>query len=156
MKNHNFISAALFAGIMAILSQFAFPIGAVPITLQSFVCALAGGVLGKKWGAISIGLWLILGMIGIPVLTMGKAGIGIFLSPVGGLLSGLRPDGFDQRIQIRREGQYFLLYRICHSWTYLLLCIGNHLVHGILPVRPWKGHASLDSFDHDGIPVCCI
>lgn len=35
MKNHNFISAALFAGIMAILSQFAFPIGAVPITLQS-------------------------------------------------------------------------------------------------------------------------
>ena len=84
MKNHNFISAALFAGIMAILSQFAFPIGAVPITLQSFVCALAGGVLGKKWGAISIGLWLILGMIGIPVLTMGKAGIGIFLSPVGG------------------------------------------------------------------------
>ena len=46
--------------------------------LQSFVCALAGGVLGKKWGAISIGLWLILGMIGLPVLTMGKAGIGIF------------------------------------------------------------------------------
>ena len=88
MKNHNFISAALFAGIMAILSQFAFPIGAVPITLQSFVCALAGGVLGKKWGAISIGLWLILGMIGIPVLTMGKAGIGIFLSPVGGYYLG--------------------------------------------------------------------
>ena len=152
MKNHNFISAALFAGIMAILSQFAFPIGAVPITLQSFVCALAGGVLGKKWGAISIGLWLILGMIGIPVLTRHRH----IPLPSRRLLSGLRPDGFDQRIQIRREGQYFLLYRICHSWTYLLLCIGNHLVHGILPVRPWKGHASLDSFDHDGIPVCCI
>lgn len=41
---HDMISAALFAGIMAILSQFTFPIGAVPITLQSFVCALAGGV----------------------------------------------------------------------------------------------------------------
>ena len=80
------ISAALFAGIMAILSQFTFPIGAVPITLQSFVCALAGGVLGRKWGAISIGLWLALGMLGIPILTMGKAGIGIFLSPVGGYL----------------------------------------------------------------------
>lgn len=85
---HDMISAALFAGIMAILSQFTFPIGAVPITLQSFVCALAGGVLGRKWGAISIGLWLILGMLGIPILTMGKAGIGIFLSPVGGYYLG--------------------------------------------------------------------
>ena len=44
-KMHNMISAAIFAGIMAILSQFTFPIGPVPITLQSFVCALAGGVL---------------------------------------------------------------------------------------------------------------
>ena len=87
-RMHHMISAALFAGIMAILSQFTFPIGAVPITLQSFVCALAGGVLGRKWGAISIGLWLLLGVLGIPILTMGKAGIGIFLSPVGGYYLG--------------------------------------------------------------------
>ena len=40
----NCINAALLAGVMAILSQFTFPIGAVPITLQSFVCALAGGI----------------------------------------------------------------------------------------------------------------
>ena len=71
---HNMITAALFAGIMAILSQFTFPIGAVPITLQSFVCALAGGVLGRKWGAISISMW--------------KAGPGIFFSPVGGYYVG--------------------------------------------------------------------
>lgn len=49
-KMHNIISAAIFAAIMAVLSQFTFPIGPVPITLQSFVCALAGGVLGRKWG----------------------------------------------------------------------------------------------------------
>ena len=75
-KMHNIISAAIFAAIMAVLSQFTFPIGPVPITLQSFVCALAGGVLGRKWGAISIGVWLLLGLLGIPILTMGKAGAG--------------------------------------------------------------------------------
>lgn len=80
--------AALFAGIMAILSQFTFPIGVVPITLQTFVCAFAGGVLGRKWGAISIGVWLLLGLFGVPVLTMGKAGPGIFVSPVGGYYLG--------------------------------------------------------------------
>ena len=56
--------AALFAGIMAVLSQFAFPIGAVPVTLQTFVCAFAGGVLGWKWGAVSISVWLLLGALG--------------------------------------------------------------------------------------------
>ena len=45
-KFHYMSGAALFAGIMAVLSQFAFPIGAVPVTLQTFVCAFAGGVLG--------------------------------------------------------------------------------------------------------------
>ena len=87
-KMHNMISAAIFAGIMAILSQFTFPVGPVPITLQSFVCALAGGVLGHRWGAVSIGVWLILGLMGIPVLTMGKTGAGIFISPVGGYYLG--------------------------------------------------------------------
>lgn len=45
-KFHYMSGAALFAGIMAVLSQFAFPVGAVPVTLQTFVCAFAGGVLG--------------------------------------------------------------------------------------------------------------
>ena len=36
-KFHYMSGAALFAGIMAVLSQFAFPIGAVPVTLQTFV-----------------------------------------------------------------------------------------------------------------------
>lgn len=86
MKNS--VNAALLAGIMAILSQFTFPIGAVPITLQSFVCALAGGILGRKWGAAAIALWLLLGVFGVPILTMGKAGPGIFFSPVGGYYVG--------------------------------------------------------------------
>lgn len=47
-KFHYMSGAALFAGIMAVLSQFAFPVGAVPVTLQTFVCAFAGGVLGWK------------------------------------------------------------------------------------------------------------
>ncbi len=41
-KFHYMSGAALFAGIMAVLSQFAFPVGAVPVTLQTFVCAFAG------------------------------------------------------------------------------------------------------------------
>ena len=82
-KFHSMVGAAFIAAVMAILSQFTIPVGAVSMTLQTFVCALAGGLLGSRWGAVSILVWLLLGLLGIPVLTMGKAGPGIFLSPVG-------------------------------------------------------------------------
>ena len=105
-KMHNMISAAIFAGIMAILSQFTFPIGPVPITLQSFVCALAGGVLGRKWGAISIGLWLLLGLMGVPIPTMGKAGAGIFLSPVGGYYLGFVVMAWVSGFRLAEKGHF--------------------------------------------------
>lgn len=116
-KMHNIISAAIFAAIMAVLSQFTFPIGPVPITLQSFVCALAGGVLGRKWGAISIGVWLLLGLLGIPILTMGKAGAGIFFSPVGGYYLGF--------VVMAWVSGFRLAERVIFSARFLLPCLAS-------------------------------
>lgn len=117
---HHMVSAALFAGIMAILSQFTFPIGAVPITLQSFVCALAGGVLGRKWGAISIALWLFLGVVGVPVLTMGKAGPGIFFSPVGGYYIGFVLMAWISGFRLAEKGHF--LRQISSATLGLIAC----------------------------------
>ena len=96
-KFHYMSGAALFAGIMAVLSQFAFPVGAVPVTLQTFVCAFAGGVLGWKWGAVSISVWLLLGALGVA----------IFLSPVGGYYIGfLLMAGFSG-IYLKEKSRFF-------------------------------------------------
>lgn len=125
-KLHNIISAAIFAGIMAILSQFTFPIGPVPITLQSFVCAMAGGVLGRKWGAISIGVWLILGLMGIPILTMGKAGAGIFLSPVGGYYVGFVIMAWISGFRLAEKGHF--LRQVSSAILGLVCCYALGLV----------------------------
>lgn len=103
---HHMVGAALLAAIMAVLSQFAFPIGPVPITLQTFVCALAGGVLGWRWGTIAIAIWLLLGAIGIPILTAGKAGFGIFASPVGGYYLGFLVMAAFSGICVAEKGKY--------------------------------------------------
>lgn len=103
---HHMVGAALLAAIMAVLSQFAFPIGPVPITLQTFVCALAGGVLGWRWGTIAIAIWLLLGAIGIPILTAGKAGFGIFASPVGGYYLGFLVMATFSGICVAEKGKY--------------------------------------------------
>lgn len=103
---HHMVGAALLAAIMAILSQVAFPVGPVPITLQTFVCALAGGVLGWRWGTIAIAVWLFLGAIGIPILTAGKAGFGIFMSPVGGYYLGFLVMAAFCGICVAEKGKY--------------------------------------------------
>ena len=49
----NMVLAALFAALTAIGAFLQIPTGTVPITLQFLFTALAGLLLGWKWGAIS-------------------------------------------------------------------------------------------------------
>ena len=49
---------------------------------------LAGAVLGPEKGAISVLLWILLGVFGLPVFSGGKAGPMVLLGPTGGYLIG--------------------------------------------------------------------
>ena len=64
--------------------------GTVPITLQFLFTALAGLLLGWKWGAVSQLLYVGIGLLGLPVFTQG-GGIGYVLQPSFGFLLGLIP-----------------------------------------------------------------
>jgi biotin transport system substrate-specific component len=78
----------LFAGLLAVSSQISIPIGPVPHTLQIFFVLLAGLLLGSRWGLASVGVWIALGVFGLPVFAQGKAGAAVLLGPTGGFLAG--------------------------------------------------------------------
>ena len=61
------IFMALMAAVMCIAGPLAVPIGPVPITLTNLVIYIAVGVLGTAQGTISYCLYLLLGMVGLPV-----------------------------------------------------------------------------------------
>lgn len=85
----NLILAALFAALMGAVSQIRFflpGVPAVPVTLQVLVVLLAGALLGRKWGAASMLLYLLLGAFGLPIFAGGSAGLGVVLGPTGGYL----------------------------------------------------------------------
>ncbi len=82
------IYASLFAALTAAGAYITLPIGPVPIVLQNLFVLLAGLALGGKWGAASIGIYLIAGAVGLPVFAGGTAGIGKFAGPTGGYLIG--------------------------------------------------------------------
>lgn len=88
MKTNNFPFVALFSAIICILSVVKIPFVAVPFVLQNIVCILTSVILGGFLGCLPTLLFLVLGLIGLPVFSGGTSGLGVFLGPTGGFLIG--------------------------------------------------------------------
>ena len=65
------ILAALFAALTAVGAFLRIPLGALSMSLQTFFTILAGVLLGAKWGALSQTVYVVIGVVGLPVFTMG-------------------------------------------------------------------------------------
>ena len=96
LKTKGMILCALFAALTGVGGLIAIPLPftPVPITLQTFFTFLAGALLGKYLGALSQLIYLLLGVVGLPVFAKGSSGIGVLLGPTGGYLVGFIPAAF--------------------------------------------------------------
>ncbi|MCL2601526.1 MAG: biotin transporter BioY [Treponema sp.] len=79
---------ALFAALVAAGSFISVPIGPVPIILNNLFTMLAGLVLGPVLGGAAVGLYLLGGLVGLPIFAGGSSGIARFAGPTGGYLIG--------------------------------------------------------------------
>ena len=83
MKNtKNLVLCALFAALITIGTYIKIPTPLLPLTFQTLFVVLSGLVLGKKYGAISVCVYVIAGLIGLPVFT------GSALNPTFGYIIG--------------------------------------------------------------------
>ncbi|NIM03846.1 biotin transporter BioY [bacterium] len=96
LKTDGMILCALFAALTGVGGLIAIPLPftPVPITLQTFFTFLAGAILGKYLGSLSQLIYLLLGIIGLPVFAKGSSGLGVLLGPTGGYLVGFVPAAF--------------------------------------------------------------
>ncbi len=90
MKTKSLVLSALLAALTAVGAFLRIPVPPSAITLQFFFTAMAGLLLGPVYGAISQILYVALGLIGLPIFTMG-GGLGSVLQPTFGFLLGLIP-----------------------------------------------------------------
>ena len=81
------VEIALMAVIITICSWIAIPL-TVSFTLQTFAIYFALKVSGGKKGLIAIILYILLGIIGVPVFTGFKAGLSAIAGPTGGYIIG--------------------------------------------------------------------
>ena len=87
MRTQALARAALAAALMALCSWISLPT-AVPFTLQTFALFLTLGVLGGRLGALAVGVYLLLGAVGLPVFAGFSGGLGALLGATGGYLLG--------------------------------------------------------------------
>jgi biotin transport system substrate-specific component len=88
------VYASLLAALTAASALIIIPIGEVPVVLYNFFILMMGLLLGSRWGAASIAVYLLAGGLGLPVFAGGKGGIAILLGPTGGYLIGFLPAVF--------------------------------------------------------------
>lgn len=87
-KTDTLVLPAIGAAIISVLAQITLPIGPVPFTLQSLAIGLIATLFRPREAILSVGLYLLLGGIGLPVFTGGTAGIYVLSGPTAGYLWG--------------------------------------------------------------------
>jgi len=100
----NLTLIALFAALIAalgLLPAMMLP-GGVPITAQSLGIMLCGTVLGSRRGALAVLLFLLVVALGLPVLSGGRGGIGVFMGPSVGFLIGFPLAAFVAGLVVER------------------------------------------------------
>lgn len=88
MKTRDLAYIAVCTALHAVSAWLAFPIGAIPVTLQTLVVCLAAGLLGWQRGFLATLAYLLLGFVGVPVFSGFTGGAFVLLSSTGGYLIG--------------------------------------------------------------------
>jgi len=82
------VLVAAGAALVAVAAQLYVPMWPVPISGQTFAVLLVGTTLGASRGALSMVLYAILGLVGLPVYTDGSAGLAVLTGTTGGYIVG--------------------------------------------------------------------
>ncbi len=81
------VYVAMFTAIITICSQLQIPT-AIPFTLQTLGVFVTGGLLGWKRATMSVLVYILLGLAGVPVFAGFTSGAGILFGPTGGYIIG--------------------------------------------------------------------
>jgi biotin transport system substrate-specific component len=80
--------AAAGVALLAVCSWVTLPVGAVPFTLQTLAIAILVVAFPPALGTLTVAVWIILAMLGMPVLSGFTGSLYHVIGPTGGYLLG--------------------------------------------------------------------
>ena len=76
------------AAVTGLAAQLYVPLWPVPVTGQTLAVILCGFILGPQRGALSMIVYAIAGLVGLPVFSDASSGWGVLMGPTGGYILG--------------------------------------------------------------------
>lgn len=135
---------------LSLSSYVSVPMVPVPITAQTYVLLVGAAWLGSRRSVVAVGLWLLLGAAGVPVLAGGAAGLERFVGPTAGYLYAFPVAAFivgalaERGWDARRPGLSFLAMLIGHAvclggggaWLAATIGVEPAVTKGVVPFLP--------------------
>ena len=128
MKVKDMTLTAVMAALICIAGPLTIAAGPVPLSLATLAVYLAGAVLGKKRGTAAVALYLLIGIIGVPVFSGFSGGFQKLAGVTGGYLIGYLPCAFLAGLGAERaekQGRKWILPAMMAAGTAVLYVIGT-------------------------------
>lgn len=128
--------AIILLTILSAQVRIPLPFTPVPMTLQTFVAPLAGAFLGPAWGAASMLIYLLLGIVGLSVFAAAPSGITFFAAPTAGYVFGFIASALILGYACQRNSSRFTLLialLVSHLSIFLFGVLGLMLNADMLP-----------------------
>ena len=88
LKTRELVMCALFAALTAVCSQIQIPLPMVPINLALLAVVVAGGLLRPTAAALSQVVYVLMGLVGLPVFAGFSGGAAVLFGKTGGYIFG--------------------------------------------------------------------
>ncbi len=116
------VLCGVFTTLIAVGAFIKVPVPVVPFTLQFLFTMLAGLLLGARLGAMSVGVYILLGLCGIPIFAEG-GGFWYILKPSFGYLLGFMLAAYVTGRLVERRG------RLTTGWVMAVNFLGLFIVY---------------------------
>lgn len=143
-RTQEMILTAMFTTLIAVGAFIKIPVPVVPFTLQFLFTMLAGLLLGGKRGAASVGLYMLLGLAGLPVFA-GGGGLWYVANPSFGYIIGFclaafvtgkmaerLPEWTTKNLLAANLAGLIIVYAVGMAYYYF---VSNYMIH--TPIGLW-------------------
>lgn len=91
MNTKDMTLIGVMAALICVAGPLTVPIGPIPLSLASLAVYLAGAILGWKRGSLAVLIYLLIGLVGVPVFSGFSGGFQKLVGVTGGYLAGYLP-----------------------------------------------------------------
>ncbi len=128
IKAQELVYCGIFTALIAVGAFIKIPVPVVPFTLQFLFTMLAGLLLGSRLGAVSVAVYMILGLVGLPVFTEG-GGIWYVLKPSFGYIIGFCAGAYVTGKMVEKAQKLTIAKYLLANFTGLFIVYGMGMIY---------------------------